>query len=231
VPHKRPHQFIAAAFGIIGGLLVYWAADMGGWGWALLWPASNCLAVAAAYFTVSGKVFGKRMDGTLRSWVVLLMLPFLVINWTTWHAQVLLSSEPALHEIAPGLFLGRRVFDEEVPESVSLIVDMTAEFPRPDYRSELQYRTLPTLDAFVPATEAFVGLAREVAKHSGGVVVHCANGHGRSAALVAAVLLLRGVAKDVAASEEIIVAARPGCAWHPAQRALLLAVAGDLQTV
>ncbi|MFH2203278.1 MAG: hypothetical protein ABIJ96_09210 [Elusimicrobiota bacterium] len=225
---KRPHQLIAAAFLSIGALLVYWSLDGGGWKQLMLWPAANCLAVGSAYFGLAGRVFGKRDDGTMRWWIVVLMLPFLLINWATWHAQIFFSRENVLDEIVPGLFLGRRAYERELPEAVTLIIDMTSEFPRLKYAPRRGYKSLPTLDAFVPEEGAFMELARQAASAEGGVFIHCANGHGRSAALAAAVLLLRGVAKDVAEAESMIVAARPACAWHPAQRALLqrLAAAG-----
>ncbi|MBI5244176.1 MAG: hypothetical protein HY922_10960 [Elusimicrobia bacterium] len=48
-------------------------------------------------------------------------------------------------ELAPGLYLGRRAFERELPEEATLVVDMTAEFPKPAYSSRREYVCLPTL--------------------------------------------------------------------------------------
>lgn len=177
--------------------------------------------MGAAYYGSAGRVFGKRPDGGMDGPLVLLMLPFLLVNWTTWHLQRLFDRERPVCEVSPGLFLGRRLFEGELPEAVTLIVDLTAEFPKLRYAEKRAYLCLPTLDAFVPDEEAFLGVARQAAAHEGGVLVHCANGRGRSAALVAAVLLAKGAARSLAEAEALIVKARPSAAFHPAQRALL----------
>ncbi|HAH07533.1 MAG TPA: hypothetical protein DCM05_13615 [Elusimicrobia bacterium] len=204
------------------------AVELRGWGWILLWPALDCLLVGSAYYGSAGRVFGKRPDGSMKGPVVLLMLPFLLVNWTVWHAQVFFTRERAADEVAPGLYLSRRVFERELPEAVTLVVDLTAEFPKPVYSARRGYLCLPTLDAFVPEEAAFLAAARRAAAHEGGVLIHCANGRGRSAAFMAAVLMAKGTARSLAEAEEMIVKARPSAAFHPAQRALLEGVGPEL---
>ncbi len=230
MPKKRPHHQIAAAFVVIGGMLGIYAVDGGGWYLALLWPASNCLAVGFAYLGPAGAVFGKRKDGTFRPWIALPMLPFLLVTWATWHAQILLSREAAWHEVYPGVFLGRRAYEHELPDSVNMVIDMTAEFGPPKYAEGRNYVALPTLDAFVPNENDFIAFARMAARHPEGVFVHCANGHGRSAAMVAAILIAKGAVPDIDGAEEMIMRSRPLCAWHPVQRALLVRVAAKLNS-
>src|SRR3569623_1658332 len=60
-----------------------------------------------------------------------------------------------------------------------------------------------------------------VAALDGPRYVHCAQGHGRSAALVAAVLIARGLAADVDAAERQMTHARPRVGLKPVQRALV----------
>ena len=120
-----------------------------------------------------------------------------------------LTGEACWHEIIPGLFLGRRALGGELPAGVELIVDLTAEFPEPRIvRSTVDYRCLPTLDAFVPDLDRLRELVAEVAAFPGRVYVHCALGHGRSALVVAAVLLARGVAADPKTAVTMVRAAR-----------------------
>lgn len=216
---KRSHLWIPASFALVAGSLLYMAAERGGAHWALLWPAANCGAVAAAYFGPGGRVFGKRADGSRAGAVVAWMLPFLTVQYLTWRLQVLLSPEDAFNEAAPGLHVGRRPLPGEHPAGLELVVDVTAEFPKPSYHPEgVAYAALPTLDAFVPEPEAYAALVRKAAAAKS-VLVHCANGHGRSAAFAAALLVRRGLAKDVDEAMGLVRRARPACRLNPAQRA------------
>ena len=57
-----------------------------------------------------------------------MLLPYLALTWFAWHLRRLVSRQPCCHEVAPGLWLGRRPLAREVPAGVVLLVDLTAEF-------------------------------------------------------------------------------------------------------
>jgi protein-tyrosine phosphatase len=82
-------------------------------------------------------------------------------------------------------------------------------------------RCLPTLDGFVPAEQDCAKLVQEIAAHRGPVYVHCAQGHGRSALVVGAVLLHRGLALSASDAEAKMKSVRPGVSMSFAQRRLL----------
>jgi protein-tyrosine phosphatase len=213
------YAFTFAAFAIYLTVLA-WVID--GAGWVLLWPAISFLAVAAAYAGLGPVVFGKRPNGSLAPWAVLLLLPYLALTWLTWHLQRRLTREEPCNEIVPSLWLGRRPFAHELPASVVLVVDLTAEFAAPRWlRRRCRYVCLPVLDAFVPDEADVAALVGYVAARTDAVYIHCAQGHGRSALVAAAVLLARGLARDAAEAETLLRKARPGVRLKPSQRRLL----------
>ena len=212
----------AVTFTLLSGLLVVHAVWHRGLCWLLLWPALSFAWVALAYAGLGPSLFGKRPDGRMAWWAVLLLLPYLLLTWGIWHLHRLLSKEDAWNEIALGIYLGRRVFVGQLPPDVTLVVDLTAEFPEPRRVVEgRRYICLPTLDAHVPNLAAFRDLISDVADWPGRVYVHCAMGHGRSALLAAAVLLVRGLAGDVREAETLVRKARPRARLRRPQRALL----------
>jgi protein-tyrosine phosphatase len=186
------------------------------------WGAASFLAVAAAYGRLGPGLFGKRRDGRMTPARVALLLPFLACAWGLWALQRALGRSTVCSRVAPGLWLGRRPLPRELPPDVSLVADLTCEFPAPrGVCKGRAYRCLPTLDATAPELEAFAALAREVAAWPGEAYVHCAVGHGRSAVLMMAVLMERGLAADAAEAERLVRMARPRVRLTSDQRALL----------
>ncbi len=205
-----------------GGACVALALLLGAGAWALLWLGVSLLVVGGAYLGPGPRVLGKRADGSL-SWLpVLVLLPYFLLAWLVWHVRRALSRERCFHEVAPGLLLGRRPFAHELPPEVSLVVDLTSEFPEPHaVRTRVRYLCHPVLDTCAPDEDGLVSVVGTVLAEPGPVYVHCAQGHGRSSTIVAAVLLARGHSEDVHGAEQHLRRARPGVKLHPEQRDLL----------
>jgi protein-tyrosine phosphatase len=130
--------------------------------------------------------------------------------------------------------VGRRAGAHELPPGTTLVVDLTCEMwaPRRLSAGGRSYVCLPTLDGTAPdAIDADVvrTLAARIAAEPGPVYVHCAQGRGRSAAVVAAVLIARGDASDVEQAEAILARARPVVSLNAAQRAWLRRVTAESQ--
>jgi protein-tyrosine phosphatase len=213
------YAFVFALFAAFFAAIAFLA---GGWGWLLAWPALSCAVIAAGYAGLGPRILGKRDDGRLSLLRCVVLLPYLVLAWSVWHLRRLVSREPCCHEVAPGLWLGRRPLARDLPEGVVLIVDLTAEFwPAYGVRVGRDYLTLPTLDADWPDEARLRACVARVAAHAGPVYVHCALGHGRSALLVAAVLLARGLAADDREAVRTLRAVRPGVYLTGRQRWLL----------
>jgi protein-tyrosine phosphatase len=212
------HAFI---FILLGAVLVFQALDLGGPALLLLWPALSFFLVAAAYGGLGPGIFGKRPDGSQAPWALVLLLPFLLLLWGLWHLQRFISRERPFHEIVPGLWLGRRPLPGELPAGVALVVDLTAEFPAACRAAPgREYRCLPLLDAAVPRTSALPELVAELAGRQG-VYLHCAQGHGRSGLVAAAVLLARGLADNPAEAVSFVRTVRPGVRLRKGQRRYL----------
>ena|SRR5438270_7865516 len=212
----------ALGFGLFGTLLAVWGLWRGGLGWLLLWPAFSFALIALAYGGLGPRVCGKRADGRLSWWAVLLLLPYLLGTWTIWYAIRLLSREKCCDEVAPGLWVGRRPLVRDLPADISLIVDLTAEFPAPRaLRRGRTYLCVPTLDATAPEEDAVRAVIEQISAWSGAVYIHCALGHARSAMTAAAVLIRRGHAQDPEHAVTVMRKARPRISLEKSQQRLL----------
>ena len=114
------------------------------------------------------------------------------------------------------------VYARDLPDGIELVVDLTAEFAMAKgIANGRDYICMPTLDTGAPGQEAFVSALRRISECDGGVFIHCASGHGRSAMLAAAVLIDKGIARTAEEAERILQQARPGIRLKPAQKAML----------
>jgi protein-tyrosine phosphatase len=219
----------AIAFGLLAVYCCVEAVMLGGVGWLLFWPGVSGALLAAGYAGLGPVVCGKRVDGRLAWWAVLLLFPYFGLTWLAWYVQRLVSREECCNEVAPGLWIGRRVFARELPPGIALVVDLTAEFPEPrGVMRGRSYLSVPVLDALGPPVPVFRKLIAEVASTSGPVFIHCAAGHGRSALVAAGVLLSREAAPDAAEAIAMVRRARPAARLNAAQRRLLESLAATI---
>jgi len=187
----------------------------------LLWTGVACLLVGLAYAGLGARVFGKRADGSLAWWAWVLLLPYLGFTHAVWKIKRRFSKETLYDEIVPGLWIGRRVLGDELPAGVQLVVDLTCEFAEPSsVLQRCEVRCLPTLNYGVPPVAALQTLMTELADRDG-LYIHCAQGHGRSAVVAAAVLVRRGVAATVGEAVEMVVRVRPKTHLEDCQKQLL----------
>ncbi|HJL16687.1 MAG TPA: dual specificity protein phosphatase family protein [Sandaracinaceae bacterium LLY-WYZ-13_1] len=107
-----------------------------------------------------------------------------------------------------------------MPAEVRVVVDLTSELPRAaPFAAVARYRCVPTLDTAAPAPDELRRLIDELAPEPGPVLLHCAMGHGRSATVAAALLIRRGLARDVDDAVARMTEKRRRVFLHPAQRA------------
>jgi len=117
-------------FATVSLICVAGAVWLRGAGWLLLWPGANLGVVAAGYFGLGSAVCVKRPDGRLAWWSVLL-LPYLAVLWLAWWLGRLLRRNPPYEQLAPGIWIGRRLGSDEQPPEIAAVVDLTCEFAEP----------------------------------------------------------------------------------------------------
>ncbi len=193
----------------------------------LLWLAACWLGLSWAYLRNRPQLLGKRADGTLRRPSAILFLPHLAASEAYFHfKRLVLKLEPCWNQAAPGIYIGRRPLPRELPAGVRWIVDLTAELHEPgELVRHAHYRYLPALNRWVPDAADFRRLTRELASVAEPIYVHCGSGLGRSATVVAALLILRGLEPDADRAERRLRRIRPRVYLHPAQRQLVADVA------
>lgn len=183
----------------------------------LLWMAASFVVVGVAYLFAIRGVFGKQPNGALAAPNVLMLAPFLAFTWAVWHLGRLLSSEPAIDVLSPRLRLARRLLARELPTDVELVVDLTAEFPSRTLGPN--YQNLRILDGGRPDPVELRRILDRLPR-DGVTLVHCAQGHGRTALFVACLLIDRE-GLDAATAVARVIAVRPRARMNRAQRAFV----------
>lgn len=210
----------AVLFALIGLCLGYFAVGGGVSALVFGWLGLCFVIMGWAYAVGEPRIFGKNADGSLSFFRVFLLLPYVAVVGLVWHAQRRFSREAPFHLVDRGLYLGSWPRANDCPHDVDLVVDLTAELPR-DARGTFEYWLVPTLDGCSPTIEKLTELAERIAKHPGAVYLHCAAGHGRSATVAAAVMVVRGTKPTVEEAIAHLHATRPGVRVNAVQRAVL----------
>jgi hypothetical protein len=189
--------------------------------WPWLWPACCCAALAVAYGSGSAAIWPKRTNGTLHPLRAVLLAPYLMVAWTVWHLARLRGRE-AWARVDDGLYVGRRLIAGEPMPPVDVVLDLTAEFAEPRaLRRHARYVAFPIADGCAAKAEALAAVLTPLRTET--VFIHCVQGHGRTAMVAAALLMLRGHSASQALQE--LRAVRPGIRLRRGQqRALALGV-------
>jgi len=219
---KYAFTFAVLALGALAAMVIstHWLLKIIAFNAALAFAG-----VSLGYGMLGPRVFGKQ-GPTLSWWAWLIYWPYLALNYLSLWLFRRASGEAPWHEIAPGLVLGCRLWQNDehmLPEDIEGVLDLTAEFSETRFLKVKKYRCIPVLDTTAPTLEELMQgvLFLEEAVKTGTVYIHCALGHGRSATFAAAYLLSTGQMKSVEEALARLQKIRPGVDLHLPQRRLL----------
>jgi len=189
-----------------------------------VWTTFSCIVASLAYALNRPDWLGKRQGAMGPR--ALLVLPYLIafgiaVRLMRWWRG---ADQPT--RVAPGVWVGGRTGTAALPPGVAAVVDLVAEYPADRaVRTLPGYRNLLVLDGGVPPDpDAFLAVVREVAAARGDVLVHCDSGRGRAPTFAAALLVVRGLAPDVASALALMRAARAVVSPTRVDRAFLAAL-------
>jgi hypothetical protein len=220
----------AALFGALGAVLATLAAHSTAEGaTAAAWLvagaegyAAICLLTMAIGYALNH--WGIPLDGAFErlgwTWAIdVLLFPYAVLARLTLGLLRRCDSMEPFHPVGERLYVGRLPFREEHSRlsevGVTSVLNLCAEFPRLSglkSRPGLETAFVPILDGSAPSPRQFQAAvdwtsARHFEGHS--VLVHCAQGRGRSVTIAAAALCRLGLAADSDEALAAIRAARP----------------------
>jgi membrane-associated phospholipid phosphatase len=185
------------------------AVAAGGPGWLLLWPATSLALVALGYQWLGPSVFQKHAGQT--AWAARLLLsPYQACAWLS--SRWLTRAVPPGAEVVHGLWIGRAPGAGDWRRApVCAVLDLTAEFNACRRARGLHYCSVPMLDLVAPTAQELNAAtdALERLYAQGPVLVHCALGYSRSALVISAWLLRRGIGTTADEAISQVRAARP----------------------
>lgn len=229
--HARP----AATF-----LALASAAALAAWG-ATSWAARGAAGASAVAFTLVAIAYArdeprlllKHPGGRRRAWGWPVLGPFWLLCDVSL-ALCRLGGRPAFVQVAPNLFLGRRLTAREARSPAApdwhAVLDLAAELPEAGpLRTRPGYRSLPVLDARAPGPDDLASAVDWLIVRSaeGPVYVHCALGHGRSATVVVAYLMATGRVATIDEGIDRLARLRPGVGLSAVQRDSLRRLRAD----
>ncbi|WP_192248867.1 phosphatase PAP2/dual specificity phosphatase family protein [Mesorhizobium caraganae] len=211
-PTADPKARRLASYYALGAVLAFAGAAGGAFVSAvsliLLWPALALAIVAFGYAGAGAKVFQKAADGSVSLASRLLLLPYRLgarVNVWAWTRELAPQSE-----ITDSVFFGRFPTADEA-NHFGTVVDLAGELERPRGVT-CRWISYAMLDLVAPPHDRLerAVAAIELARRRGTVLVCCALGFQRSAAIVADWLVVTGRAHTAAqARKKLAGSGRP----------------------
>ena len=205
--------YSAAAIFLFAFAPIFWPLSA-----LVFWPSLSLGIVAGAYFGRGPGIF-RKTNGTL-PWSARLVLGPCLLGQYLSLLHYRRQCRP-WDEVIPNIWIGRKLSNREARgaarSGVTAVLDLSAEFSEARAFRVISYRNIPILDLTAPSVEQLWEMGGFIAEHSetGIVFVHCKIGYSRSAAAVAAYLIMSGKASNAEKAKTIIQRARPSIVIRP----------------
>ncbi len=214
VVNRRIGSYYAAGAAVV--LLI--GAIFWPWGVLLLWPTIALGIVAIAYFGAGPIIFHKT-NGKLPWSTRFVLAPCLVGQYFSllYYRSQCRPWDDVTPRIWIGGKLGSRSANKALRAGVASVLDLSAEFSEAKLFRKINYRNIPILDLTAPTQAQLADMGEFIGNHSrnGTVYVHCKIGYSRSAAAVAAYLIMSGKANTADEAFAIIRRVRPSVVIRP----------------
>eukprot|EP01102_Stenamoeba_stenopodia_P008196 TRINITY_DN2337_c0_g2_i1.p1 TRINITY_DN2337_c0_g2~~TRINITY_DN2337_c0_g2_i1.p1 ORF type:complete len:273 (-),score=47.88 TRINITY_DN2337_c0_g2_i1:553-1371(-) len=224
-------RMLSVGYGAIAGLfygLVAWLHPYYPI-YILLWPAIVYTIVTFAYIINIPSVLALKDEetGRLNHAMIIFMFPFLLLVWLVWYSRAATTSDPSSQHIVEKWYIGRQPLRHaDLPHNTAMVVDLSSEFGRlySLRKSSIKYRCISSLDTSPPPDHKlgrYIKIMKEAIAVDGNVFIHCANGHGRSAAFLVAVMWMSGYSPSLSEAEKTLKSIRPSIRIRAGQRRFL----------
>ena len=214
VVNRRIGSYYAA--GAVAALVmsaIFWP-----WGVLLVWPMIALGIVAIAYFGAGPIVFHKA-KGNLPWSTRFVLAPCLLGQYLSlvYYRSQCRSWNEVTPRIWIGGKLGARSANKAICGGVTAVLDLSAEFSEAKPFRKINYRNTPVLDLTAPTQAQLAEVSEFIGNQSrnGVVYVHCKIGYSRSAAAVAAYLIMNGNANTAKEAFAMIRRVRPSIVIRP----------------
>ena len=202
-------------------VLVFVGAIFWPWGVLLLWPAIALGIVAIAYFRAGPIIFHKT-EGKLPWSTRFVLAPCLLGQYLSllYYRGQCRAWDKVTPQIWIGGKLGCRAAKKALCCGVVSVLDLSVEFSEAKPFRKMNYRNIPVLDLTAPTQTQLVEIGNFIGNHSrnGAVYVHCKIGYSRSAAAVAAYLIMSGKVHSAEEGFAMIRRVRPSVVIRPEVR-------------
>jgi protein-tyrosine phosphatase/membrane-associated phospholipid phosphatase len=211
--------YVAGATTVLMLTLMLWPL-----GALLLWPVIALGIVGAAYFGI-GPIIFRKQEGKIPWSTCFVLGPCLIGQYLSllYYRRQCRSWDEVTPRIWIGGKLGRHAASKAVRAGVTSVLDLSAEFQETQPFRKIDYRNIPVLDLTAPTLEQLGEMAEFIDERSrhGIVYVHCKIGYSRSAAAIAAYLIVHGKANPAEEAFALIRRVRPSIVIRPEVAAAL----------
>ncbi len=217
--HRIGWYYAAGAAIVVFAGAIFWP-----WGVLFLWPAIALGIVAIAYFRAGPIVFHKT-EGKLPWSTRFVLAPCLFGQYLSllYYRSQCRSWDKVTPQVWIGGKLGSRSAKKALCSGIVSVLDLSTEFSEAKPFRKINYQNIPVLDLTAPTQAQLVEISKFIGNHSqnGAVYVHCKIGYSRSAAAVAAYLIMSGKVETAKEAFAMIRRIRPSVVIRPEVRSAL----------